>query len=75
MCCGEFLLGLTAVPHTLQSQPRIAQKTPDTMGEHPIVWRSVFHAYMSTYLISWYNPTINVTNSDLQLAGSMLHHE
>jgi hypothetical protein len=42
---------------------------------HPILWRQRFPATVTKNLISFNNPTGTVTNSDLELAGTIAHHD
>ena len=72
--CGEAVLpGPTTVPRTLQPQPSAEKSTSDSMGAHPIVWRVLFPKDVAASMVSWENPTDKVTNSDLELAGSVIH--
>lgn len=41
----------------------------------PILWRQEFPAHISSRLVSFTNPTGDVTNSDLELAGSIAQHD
>ena len=45
------------------------------LENHPIVWRMPFPASITRDLASFENPKGPITNSDLELAGSLLHHE
>ena len=74
MCQGVVNPGPTAVPRTLQPQPRAVKPTPDTTGAHPIVWRATLPKDVSTSLVSWKNPDSQVTNSDLELDDIVIHH-
>ena len=74
MRVGEVLPGPTAVPWTLQLQPSAANKTLDPTEAHPIFWCAQFPKDLSVSLVSWENPTNQVTNSDLELAVTMIHH-
>ncbi len=44
-------------------------------GSAPLVWRVPFLPPTRRRLITFENPTGSITNSDLELAGSVLHHE
>ena len=44
-------------------------------NNHPIVWRMTFPTSVTTDLASFQNPRGPITNSDLELAGSLLHHK
>ena len=74
MCEGAVLLGPTAVPQTPQQPPITAATSLDPSGAHPIVWRTHFTVDITAQLVSWGNPEVKVTNSDLDLAGSVIHH-
>ena len=41
---------------------------------HPIIWRTPFSDTIRQSLVSQLNPGGSVTNSDLELAGSYIHH-
>ena len=43
--------------------------------KHPILWRSPFPASVQSQLVSMDNPRGKVTNSDLELAGSIAHDD
>jgi hypothetical protein len=47
---------------------RPSSKTPD---HHPIVWRVPFPLHIQKDLVSTNNPTGSITNSDLELAGTI----
>jgi hypothetical protein len=57
---NEPLVGDTVSPHHLA---------------HPIVWRTRFDPAITSQLASWTNPHGAINNSDLELAGGLLHHE
>mgnify|MGYP002809560502 CR=1 FL=1 len=42
---------------------------------HPILWRAPFPPAISHDVVSSANPTGSVTNSDLELAGTIAHHD
>jgi len=48
---------------------------PHASTTHPVVWRARFDPAITANLVSWNNPHGTITNSDLELAGSLLHHE
>jgi hypothetical protein len=60
-CDGAALRSTVAVP--LQSDPA------------PIVWRASFPASVSSQLVSDRNPTGTITNSDLELAATLVHKD
>ena len=70
MCEGAVLPGTTTVPRTSQPHPSAAAISPDTMRAHPIVWLVHILTEITYQLIS----RGQVTNSDLELAGRVLHH-
>jgi hypothetical protein len=51
--------------------------SPDSGGSNdaPILWRARFPADITSNLVSWSNPTGTITNSDLELAGTIIEHE
>ena len=70
---GAVILGPTAVPHTLHPQPSAAKTTLDPTGAHPIVWRAQLPEDVSASLVYLEKPTNQVTNSDLELSGIVIH--
>ena len=74
MCEWSVLPGPMAVPWTPQLQPSSAATSPEPAGAHTIVLWAHFLADITRQLVSWVNPEVQVTNSDLYLASSMLHH-
>ena len=46
---------------------------PDATGVTPLLWRTRFPQGVQNQLVSYTNPTGRITNSDLELAGSVLH--
>ena len=75
MCGGVVLPGPTAVPRTLPPQPSAARPAQGEPAAHPIVWRASFPPDIVQALVSWTNPTGTVNNSDLELAGGIIHHD
>ena len=73
MCWGKVLPVPTAAPCTLQPQTCTEKPTPDSTGDHSIVWQALSPKDVSESLVSLENPTCQVTNSDLDLAGRVLH--
>ena len=69
-----MLPGPTTVIRNLQQHPRAASISLDPKGAQPIKWRALFPADIKTQLVSWGNPEDQVTNSDLELVGSVIHH-
>ena len=45
------------------------------MASHPIVWRSCFESDITNDLITFENPWGRTTNSDLELAATMVQHD
>ena len=74
ICGGTVLTVPTISPLTLQPQPSAVQPTPNPTGLHPIVWLYLFPEDVSASLLLWGKPTGKVTNSDLDLAFSMVFH-
>jgi hypothetical protein len=50
---------------------------PNASTSHPVVvWRAPFFDPATTAeLVSWTNPHGTITISDIELTGSLLHHE
>lgn len=48
--------------------------TPETDFQ-PLLWRSEFPPCIRDQLVSWSNPTGTITNSDLELAGTIAQHD
>ena len=42
---------------------------------HPILWRQSFPKHVTQQLVSFDNPKGRITNSDLELAGTLAHHD
>ena len=74
MCEGAVLPGPTAVPQTSQQHPSTAVTSPEPSGAYPIVWRTHFTVGITAQLVSWGNPEVKVTKSNLDLEGSVIHH-
>jgi hypothetical protein len=41
----------------------------------PLVWQQRFATHLKADLVSFNNPTISIKNSDLELAGTIAHHD
>ena len=74
MCIGAVLLVPMEMPRTPQLNPSAAATSLETVGTHSIVWRELFFVNVIARLVIWGNPEGQVTNSDLELAGSVLRH-
>ena len=70
-----MLPGPTATPRTLPPQPSAARPSPNPTGVHPIVWRMAFPKEIVESLVSWTNPQGTVNNSELELAGGVVHSD
>merc|ERR1712155_370829 len=46
----------------------------DSGGKVPILWRHSFPSWVQDRLVSFDNPLGDITNSDLELAGSIAHN-
>ena len=46
-----------------------------SLTSHPIVWRTPFPQEVQDRLVSFDNPSRDVTNSDLELAGVIAGHD
>jgi hypothetical protein len=82
---GKGASGRITLP-TASAMPRLcplvydvnntAPRPPNASTARPIVSRAPFDPATTAELVSWTNPHGTVTNSDLELAGSLvLHHE
>ena len=74
MCEGRVLPGTTAVPRNPQPQLITAATSPESTLAHPILCWAHFTADITAQLVFWGNPEGQVTNSDLELVVSMIHH-
>ena len=74
ICGGAVLPEPTEVPRTTQQHPKAAAISLDPAGVQPIVCQANFPADITAQLVSWGNPEGQVTNSDLDLEGSVIHH-
>ena len=65
----------TAVPRrtALRMSPNARKRTASRVG--PIVWRMRFPRDIQARLASWSNPRGDITNTDLELVGSVLQQE
>ena len=75
MCRGAVLLGPTAVPCTPQHYLSALATSLKPAVAHRIVWRTNFTVDITAQLVSWGNLEVQVTNSDLELAGSVIHYK
>ena len=48
---------------------------PTPTGHQPCLWRAPFPPAIQHALVSWTNPTGTITNSDLELAGTIAQHD
>jgi hypothetical protein len=48
--------------------------TSRASSSHPIIWRAKFPASVRKQLVSFKNPKGTISNSDLELAGSIVHN-
>ena len=69
-----MLLRPTPVPYTLQLQPNYENKKLGPTEAHSMFWWVQFPNDVPVSLVSSENPTNQVTNSELELAASMIHH-
>jgi hypothetical protein len=67
---GALLPTPTAITRAWELAPTKPRETA-----HPVVWRAKFPTDISEDLVSWAHPHGAITNSDLELAGSLIHHE
>ena len=74
MYAGEAPPGPTLVTWKLQLHPSDSKLTPEPIEAHPIVWQVTLPEEVSASLVYWKTPANQFTNSDLELAGNVLHH-
>ena len=72
---GAVLLGPTAVPCTPQHHLSALATSLKPAVAHRIFWRTNFTVDITAQLVSWGNLEVQVTNSDLELAGSVIHYK
>ena len=75
MCGGMVLPGPTAISRILPPQSSAARPSTNPKGSHPIVWRMPFHKDIVDSLVSCTNPQGTVNNSELELAGGIIHSD
>ena len=75
MCEGVVLPVPTTTPRELPPQPRAARPSPKPEGAHPTVWRMHFSKDIVESLVSCTNPQGKVNNSELELAGGIVHSD
>ena len=72
---GRFLLLVpTAVTWKMQAHPRTSLLSPEPAATKTIVWRFEFPPDVVANLVSCSNPTGGNKNSDLEISGSVFHH-
>ena len=64
----------TALTEDIGTAPTADPALP-LASHHPIVYRMPFPPEIREHLVSFDNPGGGINNSDLELAGSYLHHE
>ena len=75
MCRGVVLPGPTSIPRKFPPQPSDTRLSPNTNGAHPIVLHVPFPKDIVDSLVSWTNPQGTVNNSELELAGGVVHSD
>ena len=75
MCGSVVLPGPTAMPRKFPPLPSTARPSPKPNGSHPIVWRMPCPKEIVDSLVSWTNPQLTVNNSELELAGGVVHSD
>ena len=75
MCGGVVLMGPMAIHRVLPPQPSATRPYPNPTGAHPVVWRAPFTKDVVDSLVSWKNPQGAVNNSELELAGGIIHSD
>ena len=74
LCEGALLPGPTAVPREMKAHNITPLPSPDPSAPQPIIWRTHFPPDVVANLVSWSNPADGITNSDLEMDNSVLHH-
>ena len=75
MCDGVFLTGPTAIPQSLTAQPSAVWPSLNLSGVHPIVCHMPFPKDIVDSIVSWTKPRGTVNNSELELAGAVVHSD
>ena len=74
--CGRVVLpGPTAIPWVLPRQPSATRSSPNPTVDQPMVRRKPFPKDIVDSLVSWTNPQGTVNNSELELAGGIIHSD
>ena len=74
MCGGAVLPGHMVVTQIPQPQHSTAVTSPEAVRAHPIVWWAHYTVGITSHLVSLGNLEGHVTNSYLELPGSVIHH-
>ena len=72
---GVVLQVLTAIPRILPLQPSAKRSSPNPTVDQPMVRRKPFPKDIVDSLVSWTNPQGTVNNSELELAGGIIHSD
>ena len=75
---GVWFPGATAIPRrarVLSIDPDGAKRRHRLTSNRPVLWRYIFPEHIRARLVSFKNPTGDITNSDLELAGSLFQQE
>ena len=75
MCEGVFLSVPALLPQLLQSYPSTVLPSQNPTSAHPIIWRVHFPLDVVKDLVYWGKPQGIITNSKLELVGSLIHHD
>ena len=75
MCNGVSLTGPTAIPQSLTPQPSAVCPSLNLRGVHPIVCHMPFPKDIVDSIVSWTKPRGTVNNSELELAGAIVHSD
>ena len=74
--CGRVILPVsTAVSREIKANPSTSLTYPYPEAPQPMVWRANFPPDVVANLVIWSNPTGGTTNSDLDMAGSVLNND
>ena len=75
ICGGVWIPVLTSIPRVPQQYPSASLQSTDPNAAHPTVWRAHFLEDVVSNMVSFDNPKDSVTNSSLELAGSIPHNK
>ena len=75
MARGAVLLGPKNITRNPQTQPSTTDPITQWRASHPLVWRYHSPPNIAAYLVTFKNLRVTITNLELELSVSILHHE